>query len=113
MPVLRHLLIVLVSNDFSEWSTFLTEYHGINKFFKCKIISGDVKCSKPERKIYELTLEKLGRRPEECIYVDNSTENLGSAESLGIYPILFNRDGERYSGDIVNNFAELTELLEK
>lgn len=46
---------ILLSNDVSEWSSYITEYYQLNKYFKHKIVSGDVKCRKPEKKIYELT----------------------------------------------------------
>lgn len=102
---------VLLSNDVSEWSAYITEHYGLNRFFREKIVSGDVKCRKPDRKIYEIALEKAGKKPEECCFVDNSVKNLITAAELGIEPILFNRDGEEYTGTIVNSFAELADLL--
>jgi len=104
---------VLLSNDVSEWSAYITEYHSLNKYFKHKIVSGDVKCRKPDKKIYELTLEKIGKRPEECVFIDNSVKNLDVANELGIHPILFNRDNEEYDGVIVNSFDELEAALKK
>lgn len=103
---------VILSNDVSEWSTYITEYYQLNKYFKHKIVSGDVKCRKPEKKIYELALEKIGKHSSECIFIDNSVKNLEVANELGICSILFNRDNEEYSGTIVNSFAELAEILE-
>lgn len=102
---------VLLSNDVSQWSSYITEYHRLNKYFSEKIVSGDVKCRKPEKKIYELALEKNGKCPEECLFIDNSVKNLEVAEEFGIVPILFNRDGEEYGGRIVNSFAELDKML--
>jgi len=102
---------VLLSNDVAAWSEYLTEYHDMNRYFKEKIVSGDVKCRKPDKKIYELALEMSGKRPEECIFIDNKVENLLVAQELGIYPILFNRDGEEYEGVTVNTFEELAEIL--
>jgi len=52
---------VLLSNDVSEWSAYITEYYHLNKYFQHKIVSGDVKCRKPEKEIYELALEKIGQ----------------------------------------------------
>ncbi len=103
---------VLLSNDVSEWSTHITEYYQLNKYFKHKIVSGDVKYRKPERKIYELALEKIGKHSNECMFIDNSVKNLEVANELGICSILFNRDNEEYSGTIVNSFAEFAEILE-
>ena len=55
-------------------------------------------------------LEKIGCKPQECIFVDNSVKNLLVAEKLGIQTILFNRDGEAYGGRFVNDFGELGTL---
>ena len=102
---------VLLSNDVAAWSEYLTEYHDLNRYFKEKIVSGEVKCRKPDPRIYELALEKAGKTPEECIFIDNKVENLEVAQKLGIGPILFNRDGEEYDGTIVNTFEELAKML--
>lgn len=104
---------VLLSNDVSEWSAYITDYHGLDKYFKHKIVSGDVKCRKPDRKIYELTLEQIGKRPEECVFIDNTVKNLTVAQEFGIVSILFNRDKEEYTGTIVNSFEELAEAIER
>ncbi|MCH5325332.1 MAG: HAD-IA family hydrolase [Eubacterium sp.] len=102
---------VLLSNDVSEWSSYITEYYKLNKFFKQKIVSGDVKCRKPEKRIYEMTLEKIKRSPAECVFIDNSVKNLESAGEMGMQTVLFNRDNENYIGTIINSFAELANLL--
>ncbi len=103
--------IVLLSNDVSEWSAFITEYYQRNQYFMDKIVSGDVKCRKPDDKIFQLTLERIKKQPSECIFIDNSVKNLDAAEKLGIKPILFNRDNVTYAGTIVNIFAELEAVL--
>lgn len=108
----KRLDFCLLSNDVLEWSEFLTAYHHLDPFFKEKIVSGEVRMRKPDKKIFLYVLDRLGREPEECIFVDNSVKNLLVAEELGIQTILFNRDGEEYSGRIVNDFAELGKMLE-
>ena len=102
---------VLLSNDVSEWSAYLTKHHGLDRFFTRKIVSGDVKCRKPDRRIYEIALAETGKTPGECLFVDNSVKNLLTAAELGIEPVLFNRDGEEYGGTVVNSFPELAGLL--
>ena len=104
---------VLLSNDVSEWSAWITKHHDLDQFFTHKIVSGDVKCRKPDRRIYEIALERTGKKPEECCFVDNSVKNLLVAAEMGIEPILFNRDQEEYTGTIVNSFAELAEVLDE
>lgn len=102
---------VLLSTDVSEWSRYITEYHRLDGYFKQKIVSGDVGLRKPDPAIYAYTLKTLGVSGEDCLFVDNSVENLRAAEAFGITPILFNRDGEDYDGRIVNSFDELARLL--
>lgn len=107
----RQYDFVLLSNDVSEWSAYITEHYGLNKYFKDKIVSGDVKCRKPDKRVFELTLDRIGRPAPECVFVDNSVANLEAAAALGMNPVLFNRDGEVYTGEIVNSFEELAQWL--
>jgi len=111
--VTRKMEMCLLSNDVLEWSEFLTEYHGMNPYFKDKIVSGEVHLRKPDKAIFECAIERLQCKPGDCIFVDNSVKNLRVAEELGMTAILFNRDGEEYESNVVNDFGELGELLQK
>ena len=44
---------------------------------------------KPEKSIYEKTLQGLGCRPEAAVFIDDRKENVDAATSLGIPSILF------------------------
>ena len=103
----------LLSNDVAEWSSHITEYYDLNKYFKHKIVSGEVKCRKPDRQIYEIALQQISCTASKCIFVDNSVANLITAAELGIMPILFNRDRETYDGLTVSTFEELEGLLKR
>ena len=102
---------VLLSNDVSEWSAFITDYYKLDKYFKDKIVSGDVKCRKPDKRIFEIALERINKKPSECIFVDNSVANLNVSKEIGICPVLFNRDNVEYTGITVNTFEELADIL--
>lgn len=104
---------VLLSNDVSEWSAYITRFHGLDKYFTHKIVSGDVKCRKPDKKIYELALERIGKKPAECLFIDNTGKNLLVAQELGIVPVMFDRDKEEYAGIKVNTFEELEQVIER
>jgi putative hydrolase of the HAD superfamily len=45
--------------------------------------------SKPDKRLYLLTLERLGIRPEEAVFVDDKDENVEAARRLGIPGIHF------------------------
>lgn len=57
--------------------------------FSPVILSNEVGHRKPERKIYQIALNKLRVKPEECIFIDDKKSKLISAKKLGIKTILF------------------------
>ena len=97
----------LLSNDVKEWSEHIRSFHNIGRFFKYTIISAEVGYRKPERKIFEIALSKMNTKADNCIFIDNNVKNLVTACEIGMDTILFNRDGEKFDGNIVNSFDEL------
>ena len=51
------------------------------------IFSYEVKCVKPEKKIYEMLLEKYHLVPEECVFFDDVPANIQAAREQGIHGI--------------------------
>lgn len=102
---------ILLSNDVKEWNKYLLNLHGLQKYFKETIVSGEIHMRKPENRIFAYVTEQLQCSPQECIFVDNSVQNLNAAQKMGINTVLFNRDHEVYSGNIVNDFQELDYIL--
>jgi putative hydrolase of the HAD superfamily len=103
----------LLSNDVLAWSEHIREYYGVGRYFQDMILSAHTGVRKPDRKIFEIALERLTVDPADCLFIDNSVKNLLSARSVGMDVILFNRDSEEYDGKIVNNYEELARLLEQ
>lgn len=108
----RYKLAVL-SNDVSEWSRYLREKFDLNRYFDVVHISGDLGICKPGAEIFRLTVDKLGVKPEDCLYIDDRQGNLRAAEKLGIRPVMLNSRNEDYDGTVVNSFPELEKLLEE
>jgi putative hydrolase of the HAD superfamily len=44
---------------------------------------------KPEKKIYELTIQRLGSQPEQSIFIDDKPEYIEGAKQVGLRTILF------------------------
>ncbi len=44
---------------------------------------------KPERKIYELTIERLGAQPGQSVFIDDKPEYINGAKLTGLNTILF------------------------
>ena len=103
--------IALLSNDVSEWSRFLRSFHGIEPLIDAAFISGDLGVRKPDSAIYYKAMELLNTRPDECVFIDDHPKRVDAAHELGIYSILFNRDGHEYNGLRINSFGQLERLL--
>jgi len=59
------------------------------KHFDVKIISCDIKSSKPNKKIFQIALKKSKLKPEEMIFIDNLEICTATARKLGIRSIIY------------------------
>lgn len=79
----------LLSIHAKEWVLHCEKIFNYHKLFKLVMYSYEVGVSKPERKAFELILEKLNANPKECIFIDDSERNIAAASSLGMHVIRF------------------------
>lgn len=109
--------IGMLSNDVSEWSRFLRNKFGLEEIFDAFIISGDVKTRKPGTEIYQLALDQIGAKAEECVFVDDRKKNLLPAKELGMQIIRFAREKDDLPclEDVceVKDFDEFEKLVNK
>jgi epoxide hydrolase-like predicted phosphatase len=82
--------IALLSNFSNGLERFLQEVFKIYHLFDLVVSSYNVKIKKPDSRIYEHTLKKLGLKPEEAVFIDDLEENVKGAEAVGIKGIIFN-----------------------
>ncbi|OUR98939.1 hypothetical protein A9Q84_05875 [Halobacteriovorax marinus] len=78
---------------------------GLHENFKKVYYSHEIKLRKPSSEIYEYILNDLARKPEECLFIDDSIENINVAKALGIKTLFFERN------DLFENYSELLDLL--
>lgn len=57
--------------------------------FDHAVISGHVGVVKPDPRIYQILFERVGRRPEELLFVDDQLKNIEAARALGMASIHF------------------------
>lgn len=57
------------------------------------VVSGVEKVVKPDRKIYEILLERYSLKPGECVFIDDNPDNVDMAKALGINAIRFDNIG--------------------
>jgi epoxide hydrolase-like predicted phosphatase len=82
----RRCATALLTNNIAEaeWrATFPFE------LFDVVVDSSEVGVRKPDRRIYEELLIRLGRPADEVVFIDDFEENLGPAADLGIRTLLF------------------------
>ncbi len=103
--------MAIISNDASQWSRYLRSKFDVDRYFDVISISGDLKIKKPDKRIFQLTIEKLGCKAEHCVYVDDRESYLKTADEIGMKPVLFNSRDIQYEGTVINSFAELAEIL--
>jgi epoxide hydrolase-like predicted phosphatase len=71
----------------------------IDDAFDEMVISAEVRIMKPERRIYELALERLDVPAAEAVFVDDTPPNVEAARLLGMQTILF-KDPARAMRDL-------------
>lgn len=59
----------------------------IRKYFKLITISSFVQMRKPGEDIYKYSIEQIGSKPEECLFIDDKLENVKIAEKIGMHTI--------------------------
>src|SRR3972149_5219963 len=105
----------LLSNDISDWSTYLRKKFAID-FFDVVVISGNVYCRKPDLKIFERFLNDANARGEECIFIDDRITNLIAAHSTGMKTIHFviRDDKSDFIPDsFITSFDEIESAIEE
>jgi putative hydrolase of the HAD superfamily len=69
----------------------------IRSLFDQVVISAEVGLHKPQPEIYLLAAERLGVRPEDCVFVDDLRENCAGAEAVGMTAVLHRDSAETIS----------------
>jgi len=58
-------------------------------WFRGILVSGEVKVIKPDRRIFELLIERFGMDPHRAVYIDDVEANVAAARPFGIHAIHF------------------------
>ena len=93
----RGLRTGLLTNNVREWEPlWRAKLPELDELFEVVVDSAFVGMRKPERAIYELTLERLGDglRPEQCLFVDDLEVNCVAARELGMTAVRFDHSDQ-------------------
>jgi putative hydrolase of the HAD superfamily len=79
----------MATNNVREWEPLWRSMLPVDEIFETVVDSGFVGCRKPESRIYELTLERVGQPAESCLFVDDVLVNCEGAREAGLHAVHF------------------------
>lgn len=82
----------IISNATDNLRPVLVEDFAIADAFDLMVVSAEERLLKPDPEIYLRTLQRLNRRPEEAVFIDDNQENIAAAQALGMAAVLFKAD---------------------
>ncbi|HEY1853091.1 MAG TPA: HAD family phosphatase [Solirubrobacterales bacterium] len=85
----RGLRMAMLTNNVREWEPLWRAMLPVDEIFEEVVDSGFVGCRKPERRIYEITVERIRVPFERCLFVDDLEVNVAAAEELGMRGVRF------------------------
>jgi putative hydrolase of the HAD superfamily len=81
--------MAMLTNNVREWEPLWRSMLPVDEIFEIVVDSGFVGCRKPESRIYELTLERIERPAEACLFVDDVLVNCEGARKAGLRAVHF------------------------
>jgi putative hydrolase of the HAD superfamily len=85
----RGYRMAICTNNVREWEHLWRAKLPVDEIFDVVVDSAFVGSRKPEPRIYEITLERLGAKPDAALLVDDVEVNCTGARELGISAVWF------------------------
>jgi putative hydrolase of the HAD superfamily len=90
----RGLRMAMLTNNVREWEPLWRSMLPVDEIFETIVDSAFVGARKPEARIYEMTLERIGLPAAACLFIDDLQPNIEGAEAAGMNAVHF-RDNEQ------------------
>ncbi len=90
----RNTPLALLTNMAAETQDVCFAHFTRRHLFKTVVVSGVEKIAKPNTAIYAMTLERMGARADETLFIDDSPANIAGAERAGLAAHLFTSPGK-------------------
>jgi epoxide hydrolase-like predicted phosphatase len=97
----RRYKMAICTNNIREWERLWRAKLPVDEIFDVVVDSSVVGTRKPERRIYEITLERLGVAADDALFVDDLEVNCEAARELGMTAVWF-RDNEQTMAEIAS-----------
>ncbi len=79
----------ILSNAWSNGRDIIVGRYGLGSAVDAIIISAEERLAKPDRRLFQLTAERLGAQPAEALFVDDYLPNVEGARAAGWQAIHF------------------------
>jgi epoxide hydrolase-like predicted phosphatase len=90
----RGVRTALLTNNVREWEPlWRAKLPELDEIFEVVVDSAFVGLRKPDPRIYELTVERLGSQAGDCVFLDDLEVNCVAARELGMAAVLFEETG--------------------
>ncbi|MBQ8201767.1 MAG: HAD-IA family hydrolase [Clostridia bacterium] len=90
--------IALVTDNKADRVHAILKHHGLHDLFDAVAISAEVGSGKGERAIFDAALIRLGVTAEDCVFIDNTAQNLAVPQAMGMQTILFDDETRDVEG---------------
>jgi putative hydrolase of the HAD superfamily len=84
----------LLTNNVREWEPLWRSMLPVDEIFEVVVDSGFVGCRKPDREIYDITLERMGVPAGECLFIDDIDVNCEAARDLGMSAVHYEHNDQ-------------------
>jgi FMN phosphatase YigB (HAD superfamily) len=81
--------VVLLSDHAREWVEYIHEIHPFLRVFDHRFYSFDLGQTKSSSSTFRIVLDRLDRKPGECLFVDDMRANVDRARLIGIRGVCF------------------------
>lgn len=98
-----HKLAIISNMNYDSLAYIKNNFDWLPLFDECAF-SCELGKNKPGREIYETCIKNLGLSPEECLFVDDSAENVAGAQRLGM-PVIHYKGFSEFLHELDERFG--------
>jgi len=77
-------LLATINNESYELNNYRLKKFKLDRLFAATFSSSYMRVRKPDKDIYDSALKIIHKKPGECLYIDDRSENIETAEKIGI-----------------------------
>ena len=97
---------IINNGTFRIFNKWVNKYN-FKRNFDILLNSAELGIKKPDRKIFKVMCEKLKVKPEECLFIDDSTANTNAAQKAGMNALHYDLNNH---ARFLNSFNKLEKL---